>query len=180
MGHYTLYVTNHQRHVEFYRDGLGMRRTSSRRLPDSGPVEAVSSWRCNARHHSVALVTMRRPPEKRLSHIGLHLNDIDEVGMAYDKAGDAGLVEVTLGRHQGDQMLSFYLRTPSGFQVEFGWQGREISDDAPVDQVVGPPSRWGHRPVSSREEDSATFSQAKGLSGTRPTAWCRTQGSATS
>jgi 2,3-dihydroxybiphenyl 1,2-dioxygenase len=164
MGHYTAHVSDHDRHVAFYRDGLGMRRTSTRRLPDGSPVEGVSSWRCNPRHHSVALVAMRQRPEKWLSHFGLHLNDIDDVGIAYDKALDAGIVDVTLGRHQGDQMLSFYLRTPSGFQVEFGWQGREIHDDASVDQVVGPPSRWGHRPVTSREADVAVFSQAKGLS----------------
>jgi 2,3-dihydroxybiphenyl 1,2-dioxygenase len=165
MGHLTLHVTDHDKHVEFYRDLLGMRRTSTRRLPEGAPIDAVSSWRCNRRHHSVAILGMREPAAQRLAHFGLHLNDIDDVGVAYDKAQDAGVVAVTLGRHQGDQVLSFYATTPSGFQVEYGWLGREILDDAPIDQVVGPPSKWGHRPVTSSREDNATFSAARGVTG---------------
>ena len=34
----------------------------------------------------------------------------------------------TLGRHPNDRMFSFYAKTPSGFQFEFGWGGREVDD----------------------------------------------------
>jgi hypothetical protein len=33
-----------------------------------------------------------------------------------------------LGKHTNDYMVSFYLRTPSGFNVEYGWGAREIDD----------------------------------------------------
>jgi len=155
-GHVTVNTSSFDEYVKFCRDVLGLRRTSTRRIP-AGPVEAVSSWRCNRRHHSVAVVGFRGAIEKRLNHFALHLFEIDDVGVAYDKALDAGMVEVSLGRHQGDNALSFYLGTPSGFQIEYVWQGREIPEDSPVDQVVGPPSIWGHRPLTSRPEDHAVF-----------------------
>lgn len=156
MGHLTVNTAAFGDYVRFCRDVLGMRRTSTRWI-ESGPVEGVSTWRCNRRHHSVAVIGFREPQQRRLSHFGLHVNELDHVGVAYDKALDANLVEVTLGRHQGDNALSFYLRTPSGFQIEYVWQGREIPEDAPVDQVVGPPSIWGHRPVTGKAEDRALF-----------------------
>jgi hypothetical protein len=42
-------------------------------------------------------------------------------------------------------MFSFYARTPSGFDVEFGWGGVQIDDDRwrVVSYTRG--SEWGHR-----------------------------------
>jgi hypothetical protein len=44
-------------------------------------------------------------------------------------------------------MTSFYMKTPSGFDVEYGWGARTV-DDATW-QVVRHEkgSIWGHRPV---------------------------------
>jgi hypothetical protein len=35
---------------------------------------------------------------------------------------------MNLGKHTNDHMVSFYLRTPSGFNVEYGWGAREMDD----------------------------------------------------
>jgi hypothetical protein len=43
-------------------------------------------------------------------------------------------------------MLSFYARTPSGFEIEYGWGGRVVAENAPlITHELG--SYWGHRPV---------------------------------
>jgi hypothetical protein len=42
-------------------------------------------------------------------------------------------------------MLSFYVQTPSGFQVEYGYGGRVIDDDVWEVQLHHAPSIWGHR-----------------------------------
>lgn len=168
LGHFALYVNGQDEYSRFYSEVLGLRRASTRRL-EGGAVESTSTWRCNQRHHSVALVGIRTEMPKRLTHFGLHLNSIDDVGKAYEKATDRDLVEVTLGRHPSDGMLSFYMATPSGFQVEFGWDGRLLADNATVDQFMGQPSLWGHKPVTTKKKRgeevdmwrSATMSKTK-------------------
>ena len=54
---------------------------------------------------------------------------------------------MTLGRHPNDQMTSFYARTPSGFEIEFGAGGRRIDMDSewPVGHYDAM-SIWGHKP----------------------------------
>ena len=49
---------------------------------------------------------------------------LEDVGRAYDRAMDARVNIVnSLGQHSNDPMLSFYVQTPSGFNVELGWKG---------------------------------------------------------
>ena len=51
----------------------------------------------------------------------------DDVGQGLDLAlAEEGRLAVTLGRHAGDYMTSFYTHTPSGFMVEYGWGGKAI------------------------------------------------------
>jgi hypothetical protein len=72
---------------------------------------------------------------------------MDDVGLAFDRALGSGVrIMQTLGRHPNDRMFSFYAKTPSGFQFELGWGGREIDDatwqPAEHDRI----SEWGHHP----------------------------------
>ena len=49
-----------------------------------------------------------------------------------------------LGKHTNDHMVSFYMKSPSGFEVEYGW-GARVIDDATwnvVHHTSG--SIWGH------------------------------------
>lgn len=75
----------------------------------------------------------------------LEVSAVDDVGLALDRMMAAGIeVTATLGRHTNDGMLSFYVRTPSGFELEYGCQG--ISVDRPDWVVVDHDaiSVWGH------------------------------------
>jgi hypothetical protein len=51
----------------------------------------------------------------------------------------------TLGRHTNDQMVSFYVITPSGFEVEYGWGGRLIDDSVWQVQRHDRGALWGHK-----------------------------------
>jgi hypothetical protein len=68
--------------------------------------------------------------------------------------GEAGRVNVTLGRHTNDLMTSFYAKAPSSFMVECGWGGRDIDPATwkPVELTDGP-SLWGHERVWLSPED---------------------------
>ena len=72
---------------------------------------------------------------------------MDEVGLAYDRALKSGLrIMQTLGRHPNDRMFSFYAQTPSRFQFEFGWGGREVDDETWSPTTYDHISEWGHHP----------------------------------
>jgi hypothetical protein len=51
----------------------------------------------------------------------------------------------TLGRHSNDQMVSFYMSTPSGFEVEYGWGGRLVDDATWQVQRHDRGTLWGHK-----------------------------------
>ncbi|WP_329602735.1 VOC family protein [Actinomadura soli] len=101
--------------------------------------------RCNPRHHSVAFGDMPHP--KKTHHFMVEVTDIRDVGTAYDRCMDAGQpFEMTLGMHPNDHMFSFYVRTPSGFSVEYGWGGLLVDDDTWQVKTLDRLHSWGHRP----------------------------------
>lgn len=145
LGHIVLMTSELEKTASFYRDALGFRLTD---VIDIGGMRA-RFFHCNRRHHSLALAEAPRAElDGRVLHFMLELQSLDDVGRAYDLCLDgAAPVTLSLGRHTNDQMTSFYLRTPSGFEIEYGWGGREVPDDGTVAGHYTAPSRWGHRPV---------------------------------
>lgn len=110
-----------------------------------GFTASVAFLHCNPRHHTVAFANM--PFQKRTHHIMVEVTDIRDVGLAYDRCMDARQpFEMTLGMHPNDKMFSFYVRTPSGFNVEFGWGGLIIDEATWQVQHLDKLSSWGHRP----------------------------------
>lgn len=144
LGHLVLYVSDLDRTMAFYQQHMGFKVSDYVKVGRS----KLGFLHCNRRHHSIAF-GQYTGMKQRIHHFMLQLNDIDPVGRAFDKA-NAGAVPLvtTLGRHSNDEMVSFYMRNPSGFAVEYGWGAREI-DDACWDVIEYDDggSLWGHKPV---------------------------------
>jgi 2,3-dihydroxybiphenyl 1,2-dioxygenase len=105
---------------------------------------------CNPRHHSIAFqprsVAGPRSRGKKLWHFMVETNSLDDVGAALDLAAKTGTrLATSLGRHTNDQMVSFYMVTPSGFEVEYGWGGRLIDDAIWQVQRHDRGTLWGHK-----------------------------------
>jgi hypothetical protein len=49
-----------------------------------------------------------------------------------------------MGKHSNDHMQSFYVFTPSGFAIEYGFGGRHIGEDWEV-KTYDAPMIFGHR-----------------------------------
>jgi len=83
----------------------------------------------------------------------LEAQSLDDVGRALDLCEDAGIpIVTTLGKHSNDHVISFYLETPSGFSLEYGWNGRLIDDaawEAPINEAG---DLWGHRRPRAADE----------------------------
>ena len=148
LGHVVLHVDDLEKSIRFYRDVLGMRISDF--------IRNLAFFHCNPRHHSLAIIDAKSP--KRLNHFMLQVNSINEVGATYDLVQDQG-IEITrgLGRHTNDHMTSFYMKTPSGFNVEYGWGARTVDDATWQVQRHEKGSIWGHRAVATPAAAAASL-----------------------
>ena len=149
LGHCLLYVEDLTEAHRFTTEGLGLRQTDSLGLT-VGPGMQVDGrfYHCNPRHHTMALIQLPRPAWAVLSHVMVEVNELDDMGRAFDRAFAAGIpIASGIGRHPNDRMISFYLVTPAGFQVEVGYGGRTVGADWSEDVRYDRVSEWGHQPV---------------------------------
>jgi biphenyl-2,3-diol 1,2-dioxygenase len=146
LGHLVVCVDDYERSIEFYRDVLGMRISDFVNLSPAPNLKIkVAFFHCNPRHHTIAFGKLPGA-SRRLHHFMLQLESLNDVGTAYDlcQAQQVPIV-MKLGKHTNDHMVSFYLRTPSGFNVEYGWGAREVDDSNWQVQVHTSGSIWGHQ-----------------------------------
>jgi biphenyl-2,3-diol 1,2-dioxygenase len=146
LGHIVVRVNDSQESVRFYRDVLGMRVSDfiELKMRRGGAMVRLTFMHCNRRHHSIAFGEI--PMAKRLAHFMLQLKSVDDVGATYYLCQDKGVkITGTIGRHTNDRMLSFYMASPSGFEIEYGWGGRLVDDRTWQVQTHPAPSVWGHR-----------------------------------
>jgi biphenyl-2,3-diol 1,2-dioxygenase len=144
LGHVAIGAANVERARAFCTKVLGF-RLSDRIVADVHGYHADMIFlHTNRRHHSLALGTKR---DKNVFHFMVEVRLMDDVGLAFDRALASGArITHTLGRHPNDGMLSFYARTPSGFEVEVGWGGREVDDATWQPTTHHRISEWGHHP----------------------------------
>ena len=146
LGHIVVNVDDSAKSLRFYRDLLGLRISDFIDLKSrsSGQSISLTFMHCNPRHHSIAFGVI--PAPRRLMHFMMQCRHVDDVGSTYYLCQDRGIeISGTLGRHTNDHMMSFYLRTPSGFEVEYGWGARIVDDATWQVQKHEAPSIWGHR-----------------------------------
>jgi len=152
MGHVVVGTPDVDAGMAFYHDVLGFRLRDTMEVPAlaAGVAETAGPlWMkflgCGPRHHSLALAPFTHPTG--IVHVMLEVDTLDNVGRAIDRATrNKGMLASTIGRHANDNMVSFYINTPSGFMIEYGYDGITVDDDASwVPQVTGAHTVWGHR-----------------------------------
>ena len=144
LGHVFQLVNEEEPFRHLYLDVLGFKLSD---FIDFGPIQATFTH-CNERHHSFAFAPVPDAP-KGIGHIMFEVDDIDIVGRAYDKVvkEKAAPLVLTFGRHSNDQMMSFYMTSPSGFQIEYGTGGVLIDDETWRPSRYDAPNFWGHERV---------------------------------
>ena len=152
LGHMVIRIDDAARSLNFYRDVLGMRVSDfiDLKMRRGRPTDnlRLTFMHCNPRHHSVAFGEI--PVPKRLLHFMLQARTLDDVGSTYYLAQDLGIeISASLGRHTNDHMVSFYMRSPSGFEIEYGFGARTVDDATWQVQQHEAPSIWGHRGLAA-------------------------------
>jgi 2,3-dihydroxybiphenyl 1,2-dioxygenase len=120
-----------------------------------GLAKGVGSfWRFknNNLSHNIAYVNNPRhrygDTATMIPHIGIYCKKLDDVGIAWDIVDEQypERVQMTLGRHMQDPVISFYSKTPAGFVIEYIWaEELDIPDGPYVERRAGKLSVWGHK-----------------------------------
>ena len=151
LGHVVLSTRDDDEALHFYRDVLGFHLRDSMRMPPQvvgRPADGAPAWLrffgCNPRHHSLAFLPL--PTPSGIVHLMMEVENSDDVGLCLDRALRRKVpMSATLGRHVNDKMLSFYMKSPGGFDIEFGCEGLQVDDDDDwVARESTAVSLWGH------------------------------------
>jgi 2,3-dihydroxybiphenyl 1,2-dioxygenase len=153
LGHILVHTPDIDASIRFYRDLLGFRISDFTTIATPGGPLRLAFLHCNPRHHSIAFIGA--PGPKRLNHIMFESNALMDVGIGRDICLANNIpIAIDLGCHMNDRMVSFYLASPSGFALEYGW-GARVVDDATwqIECYDSVDSIWGHPQLKALATD---------------------------
>jgi 3,4-dihydroxy-9,10-secoandrosta-1,3,5(10)-triene-9,17-dione 4,5-dioxygenase len=155
LGHVVVPASAPQATFDFYAKVLGFYPRGSFRLPGEPGSDVVrfQFLGVNSRHHSLAIAPAAAQRDPGLVHVMVEVTDLDTVGEAYDRVKAAGFsLTTTLGRHTNDKMVSFYVRAPGGWDIEFGTGGLQVEQSSYTSEEITADSYWGHEWVGDAPE----------------------------
>lgn len=146
LGHTVLPAPQFDATLAFAKDVLGFELSdifNFRPDPSAAPIRIHFLHCRNARHHSLALAEY--PVPSGCVHVMVEVDSMTEVGRAHDRllAHDVRL-SATLGQHLNDRMTSFYMKTPSAFDLEYGHGGLQVDWAEHSAFEFTRVSIWGH------------------------------------
>ena len=157
LGHTVLPAPDFDKTVAFVRNVLGFGLSdiyNFKPAGDAGPTVRIHFFHCaNARHHSLALAEF--PSASGCVHVMVEVDNMPEVGRAMDRMQKSQVkLSATLGQHTNDKMISFYMKTPSNFDLEFGYGGAVIDWEHHITHEFTTVSLWGHDFSVGRPENN--------------------------
>ena len=148
LGHVVVPATDPNAMFDFYTDVLGFLSRGAFRVPlpkEFGPVR-VRFLGINERHHSMAIVPAAHQRDPGVVHVMVEVDTLDAVGRALDRINADGIqLSSTLGRHTNDKMVSFYVRAPGDWDIEFGTDGMRVDETYYTAEEITADSYWGHQ-----------------------------------
>ncbi|MDH3015420.1 biphenyl-2,3-diol 1,2-dioxygenase [Gordonia alkanivorans] len=144
LGHVVLPSAKFAESYDFYTQVLGFLPRGSIRLDEEG-LARVRFLGINERHHSLALCPAPPTEEPGLVHLMTEVDTLDAVGQALDRVNQQKFsISSTLGRHTNDKMISFYVRAPGGWDLEFGTEGMLVDERHYTSEEITADAYWGH------------------------------------
>ncbi|MCU4347717.1 VOC family protein [Acinetobacter lactucae] len=148
VGHFVVADDMSGKLTDFYKNVLGLKVSDICQGPLAPDVtmEATFFHTQTGRHHSVATAKVPFQFPKRIHHIMFEVNNLLDVGLAYERCKAADLpFEMHLGSHPNDEMFSFYVKSPSGFALEIGYGAIVVDDETWSVKRYKELSAWGHK-----------------------------------
>ena len=151
LGHVVIPAVDVNGLFDFYTTVLGFQSRGAFRVPappEFGPIR-VRFLGINQRHHSLAICPAATVRDPKLVHLMVEVDTLDAVGQALDRVHKDGFqLSSTLGRHTNDKMVSFYVRAPGDWDIEFGTAGMLVDETFYTAEEITADSYWGHEWVT--------------------------------
>lgn len=151
MGHVAMTTRKPEAARSFWREIFDARLSDEIVEHLAGVVLDIGFLRFNERHHSVALAAVRGlrldPIRSRVQHFNLLAASLDDVAAAFRRCKALGFeMAHEIGQHPNDKELSFYVLSPSGFEVELGCNALTVDEAGWQPATYQGISLWGHKP----------------------------------
>lgn len=154
MGHVAITSRKPEKMERFWQEIFDARLSDRISQAMAGVVLDVGFLRLNERHHSVAVAATRGvrldPVRTQVQHMNLLAASKDDLTNAYERLTDLGYeMAHEIGQHPNDREVSFYVLTPSGFEIELGWDALTVDEASWKTTHYDAISIWGHKPQNA-------------------------------
>jgi 2,3-dihydroxybiphenyl 1,2-dioxygenase len=154
LGHIAITSKEPQAAIGFWKEIFDARQSDLIEEKMPGATLLITFLRFNERHHSIAIAGTKGvkldPIPTRIQHLAFEVLKFEDVAAAYVRCIKLGFkIALSIGQHTNDRAVSFYVISPSGFEVEMSWNPLSLADDTDWDDTVVHEgiSIWGHDPV---------------------------------
>ncbi|WAZ19403.1 VOC family protein [Streptomyces cinnabarinus] len=159
MGHVAITSTKPTRLRGYFDTVFDARLTDYIDETISGVKLKIRFLRVNERHHSIAVAATRGlpvdPVRTRVQHLNIQAASLDDLARSYERVHELGFeMALSVGQHTNDKELSYYARTPSGFEWEVGWNPLVIDESTWEPSTHQGISVWGHLPIGQTIVDT--------------------------
>ncbi|MCK8669556.1 VOC family protein [Rhodococcus sp. NPDC003382] len=159
LGHVVMPTTMFDASFRFYTEVLEFLPRGAFRMPSppGTPPQRIRFLGVNQRHHSLAIMPSLEGRDPGLIHVMVEVDSLDAVGRALDQVEAHEFpVSSTLGRHTNDKMISFYVRVPGGWDIEYGTGGKLVDETYYTAEEITADSYWGHEWMWARQAEAAS------------------------
>ena len=149
LGHVALTSRRPEATRRFWQELCDARFSDHIEQPIGGLMLDIDFLRLNERHHSIAIAATRGmrldPIRTKIQHLNLQVSQLEDLTGAYVRLKKLGYrMAHLMGQHPNDLELSFYAISPSGFEMEIGWNPIAVNESEwEVGEHFGM-SSWGH------------------------------------
>ncbi|SDH54233.1 2,3-dihydroxybiphenyl 1,2-dioxygenase [Pseudomonas benzenivorans] len=158
MGHVAITSRRPEAMLGFWQEILDARLSDDIEQRMSGLMLDIRFLRLNERHHSVAVACTRGrrmdPIRTRIQHLNIQCATLEDMTAAYQRCRQLGYrIMMGVGQHTNDRELSFYVQSPSGFEIEYGWAPIAVDENNWQPTLHQGISTWGHKPLDHNLRD---------------------------
>lgn len=158
MGHVAITSRQPEAMLGFWQEILDARVSDDIEQRMSGLMLDIRFLRLNERHHSVAVACTRGrrmdPIRTRIQHMNIQCATLEDMTAAYQRCRRLGFrIMMGVGQHTNDRELSFYVQSPSGFEIEYGWDPIAVDEENWQPTLHQGISTWGHKPLDHNLAD---------------------------
>lgn len=149
-GHMAIVTRRPQDMLRFWQSIFDMRLSDEVHERISGLPLEFSFLRFNKRHHSIAFGSTAglklNPFRTRIQHLEVQVASLEDLRLAYERCCSLGFsITMEVGQHANDRAVSFYVKTPSGFDLECGWNPIAVDEATWTPKTWDRISSWGHK-----------------------------------